>query len=535
MVSKNLLAALTLSLTSVNAIYPIHIKNYRFIKPASSDNDVSENEIFFMNGIDYQPGGSSGYDPDSTNDVLSDPDICARDAFAFQQLGINTVRIYTLNPDVNHDECMTILNDAGIYVVLDVNSGNDGENLNRADPSGSYNSQYLTRVFKFIEAFKNYPNVLGFISGNEVINDEEDYAEIDPAYVRAVQRDMKQYIAKNADRPIPVGYAAANQVDLRLATFKYLQCNSLDGKTVNSDLDTSRSDFFGLNTYDWCSGQSDWTTSGYDKLNSTFSDAVIPLVFSEYGCNANSPRTFDEVTEGLYGGLVNLFSGGLVYEYAQEANNYGLVQIDDDDNSISYLEDFTNLQDKIKDISLPSTKESQVAGRSIYKCDANAIKKIYSNFGTSNFTIPKQPADISKMIKNGLNATNVGSILSDYTPPSTLKYNVKDTDGNDVSATLSYDPSNTLNNVKLAATSSVISNVTFSNTTSKSSSSISKSSGISSSKSKSTGKSSKVIKSASKSVSNSTKLSKGDATNLKFNNNGSFFFMVVTALFALII
>ena len=76
-----------------------------------------------------------------------------------------------MNPDVNHDKCMTILNDAGIYVILDVNSGNYGENLNRADPSGTYNGQYLTRVFKFIDAFKNYPNVLGFFSGNEVIND----------------------------------------------------------------------------------------------------------------------------------------------------------------------------------------------------------------------------------------------------------------------------------------------------------------------------------------------------------------------------
>ena len=86
---------------------------------------------------------------------------------------------------------MTILNNAGIYIVLDVNSGQYGENLNRADPSGTYNSQYLTRVFKFIDAFKNYPNVLGFFSGNEVINDENDYAEIDPQYIRAVQRDMK--------------------------------------------------------------------------------------------------------------------------------------------------------------------------------------------------------------------------------------------------------------------------------------------------------------------------------------------------------
>nr|CAI6682404.1 BPK_HP1_G0043720.mRNA.1.CDS.1 [Saccharomyces cerevisiae] len=79
---------------------------------------------------------------------------------------------------------------------------------------------------------------------------------------------------------IPVGYSAADNTDLRLATFKYLQCNSLDGNKVNDDLDISRSDFFGLNTYEWCSGTSSWESSGYDKLNSTFEDAVIPLIFS---------------------------------------------------------------------------------------------------------------------------------------------------------------------------------------------------------------------------------------------------------------
>lgn len=263
------------------AMLPIHIKSYRFIKPSSDENDPSKNEVFYVKGLDYQPGGSSGFNADGDSDVLSDAQQCARDTYVFQQLGVNTVRIYSLNPDLNHDECMTILNDAGIYVILDVNSGNYGENLDRSDPWGTYNSQYIGRVFRFIDAFKNYPNVLGFFSGNEVINDEKNYASIDPPYIRAVQRDMKQYIAKHSNRTIPVGYSAANSVDLRLATYRYLQCNSMDGTHVNEAFEESKSDFFGLNTYEWCSGTSDWQSSGYDVLNSTFSDAVTPLIFSE--------------------------------------------------------------------------------------------------------------------------------------------------------------------------------------------------------------------------------------------------------------
>ena len=48
---------------TVNALLPIHIKDYRFIKPASPNSTESENEVFYVKGIDYQPGGSSGYDP----------------------------------------------------------------------------------------------------------------------------------------------------------------------------------------------------------------------------------------------------------------------------------------------------------------------------------------------------------------------------------------------------------------------------------------------------------------------------------------
>lgn len=42
---------------------------------------------FYIKGVDYQPGGSSGVAEDA--DPLSDPAICARDIALFQDLGIN--------------------------------------------------------------------------------------------------------------------------------------------------------------------------------------------------------------------------------------------------------------------------------------------------------------------------------------------------------------------------------------------------------------------------------------------------------------
>lgn len=455
----------------VQALLPIKSKGNRFIL-SSPENNPNNNTVFYIKGIDYQPGGSSGYNSQSNTDVLSDPEKCARDAFVFQQLGINTIRIYSLNPNVNHDKCMTILNDAGIYVVLDVNSGGYDKSLNRANPSGSYNDIYMHRVFTFIEAFKNYSNVLGFISGNEVINNQGNYSQIDPPYIRAIQRDIKEYISAHVNRPILVGYSAADNPGLRLASYNYLRCNSHDGKTIDPLLSISASDFFGLNSYQWCSDISDWESSGYSILNSTFNGSTIPLLFSEYGCNTVKPRTFSEVSEGLYSGLNETFSGGLVYEYSEEANGYGLVDIDNNGN-IKYKQDLINLQQQFLKIDLATIYEIDVDNSTIYQCSSSEIKHQYPEFGVDNFTIPEQLNGIVSMIKHGVNATNIGHFLTDYAVPTTFKYEIKDVNDSTIAATITYASSN---GITYSGTHTRTSHIT---STTNSSSSKSKGAGVS--------------------------------------------------------
>lgn len=67
-------------------------------------------------------------------------------------------------------------------MILDVNSPLSGGSLDRTNPSSTYNSVYYEQVFGVIEAFKNFPNTLGFFAGNEVINEQSVYEA--PAYVR---------------------------------------------------------------------------------------------------------------------------------------------------------------------------------------------------------------------------------------------------------------------------------------------------------------------------------------------------------------
>ncbi|KAK0356644.1 1,3-beta-glucanosyltransferase [Friedmanniomyces endolithicus] len=137
---------------------------------------------FYIRGVDYQPGGSSG-----AADPIANVAGCTRDIVEFKKLGINTVRVYTVDNTANHDQCMAALAAAGIYLALDVNTPHYA--INRADPAPSYNSEYLQSVFATIDAFAKYDNTLLFFSGNEVIND--DNTTNCAPYVKAVTRDMK--------------------------------------------------------------------------------------------------------------------------------------------------------------------------------------------------------------------------------------------------------------------------------------------------------------------------------------------------------
>ena len=96
----------------------------------------ADGQRFYIRGLDYQPGGSS-----SETDPLANATLCKRDISFFKDLGINTIRVYAVDNSKDHDECMQALDEAGIYLVVDVN--NSKYSINRADPHTSYNAKYL--------------------------------------------------------------------------------------------------------------------------------------------------------------------------------------------------------------------------------------------------------------------------------------------------------------------------------------------------------------------------------------------------------
>lgn len=295
---------------------------------------------FLMRGIAYQEdtslqGGERSSSSNNTayKDPLADAAACRRDVEHFIKLNTNTLRIYAIDPELDHDECMQMFSEAGIYIVADLSQPQNS--INRNEPS--WDVAHYERYTQVIDALADYANVLGFFAGNEVTNNRSN-TDASP-FVKAAVRDMKQYIDNSSNmRKIPVGYSSNDDEDTRIAIADYFACGSLD----------ERADFFGINMYEWC-GDSTFEESGYKDRTEEFSNLPIPIFFSEYGCNVERPRLFTEVQE-LYGrNMTDIWSGGIVYMYYEEANNYGLVSLRG--SSVSTMGDYKYYSSEINNIS----------------------------------------------------------------------------------------------------------------------------------------------------------------------------------------
>ncbi|KAJ4370323.1 1,3-beta-glucanosyltransferase [Didymella sp. IMI 355093] len=333
---------------------------------------------FYIRGVDYQPGGAS-----DAKDPIADADGCKRDIAKFKELGINTVRVYTVDNTAEHDTCMNALADAGIYLALDVNTPK--YSINRASPQVSYNKVYLQSVFATVEKFAAYSNTLLFFSGNEVIND--DSTTNCAPFVKAVTRDIKSYMNARKLRKVPVGYSAADVESNRYEMADYMNCGE----------DAVRSDFYAFNDYSWCDPNT-FTGSGWDQKVQKLSNYSLPIFLSEFGCNTNK-RQFNEVASIYSTDMSSVYSGGLVYEYSQEDSNYGLVEINGD--SVKELADFSTLKNAYANATDPSGDGGYKSSGSASECPTESK--------TWNVTIkadqlPAFPSGASDYLKNGAGA-----------------------------------------------------------------------------------------------------------------------------------
>lgn len=87
--------------------------------------------------------------------------------------------------------------------------------------------------------------------------------------------------------------------------------------------------------------------------------------------------------------MTGVFSGGLVYEFTQEANNYGLVQVSDDGKTVEKLTDFDNLAKMYNATANPTGDGGYQTGLPAKSCPAATDVWQASN------DLPNLPADAS--------------------------------------------------------------------------------------------------------------------------------------------
>lgn len=337
----------------------------------------ADNKRFYVRGVAYQPGGAA----DAKDPLLDIPSL-KRDVENFKSLGINTIRVYTIDNSKNHDEGMKLLDDAGIYLALDANTPE--YSLNRetnATLHRSYNDVYLQSVFATVDAFHNYRNLLLFFSGNEVINERNNTGAA--TYIKAVTRDMKRYIGNRSPRKIPVGYSAADVSENIEEQALFFNCGS----------DDERSDFFAFNDYSWCDPSS-FTQSGWDKKVELYKDYSKPIFLSEYGCITNR-RDWGEVAALYSTNMTGVYSGGLAYEYTVEPNGYGLVEVNSG-GDIEPNADFERLKKAFEATDNPTGDGGYKSSGSASECPSES-----EDWEVSTTALPAMPANAEKYMDDG--------------------------------------------------------------------------------------------------------------------------------------
>ncbi|KAL2258964.1 hypothetical protein VTK26DRAFT_7518 [Humicola hyalothermophila] len=348
------------------ALQPIVMKGSKFFYENGTQ--------FFMKGVAYQQDSAAGGQSTGKTkylDPLANPKNCKRDVPLLKELRTNTIRTYAIDPEADHDECMKLLDEAGIYVISDLSE--PSLSINRDDPH--WNVDLYKRYTAVVDNLSKYPNVIGFFAGNEVTNNKTNTAA--SAYVKAAVRDTKAYIKDNVKRWMGVGYAANDDSEIRVDMAHYFNCGDQDAAI----------DYWGYNIYSWC-GKSSMEASGYDQQVEFFRNYSVPVFFAEYGCNLPNGaegRIWQETTALYSDEMTDVISGGIVYMFHQEENDYGLVEVKGD--NARTLKDFDTLKTVMSKVDPSPTMSDEYKPTN----EPAECPKVGSNWGVKGEVLPPKP------------------------------------------------------------------------------------------------------------------------------------------------
>jgi hypothetical protein len=244
---------------------------------------------FRMKGMAYYPRPNAGELSKVANyDWAADEheNVWGPDLAIMQDLGVNTIRLYSVDPSKSHDKFMCAAASAGMYVLIGMAAPcKDCAILDELPPK-CYPDALFERMQMVYNAFAVYDNVLGFSVGNEnnLLRTYEKTGIQTMPCAKALLRDTRSYAASCAGslRQVPIGLDLADILP-RDQWLTYMDC------AVDKN-EYTRAEWLGFNPYVECDPVKNTQYSqsaGLKNLMSVYSKIEYPrpLMFGEFGCN----------------------------------------------------------------------------------------------------------------------------------------------------------------------------------------------------------------------------------------------------------
>jgi hypothetical protein len=311
---------------NVNVLDPIILKGKRFFHSVTG-------EYVPIKGVAYYPRPNEG-DLSITHsvDFFTDEfkDLWEADIPNFRALGVNTLRIYAVDPSKNHDAFMCALQEVGIYIMVELLADCEDCGIGPNEAPSCYPSSLKERGQWIINEFSKYSNTLVFSAGNEVTLYATDLLmELNAPCQKKFLRDMRNYVhtcsaipASILPRKVPIGMATWDYQREREAL--YFNCRTDPDDVLENP------EWYGLNTYQHCDPNaiSVQDLVGWIILLENFTSFAlpVPVLISEYGCRERfetiglfeAQRNWLQV-DALYSpAYLEQFAGGVAYEYSAE-------------------------------------------------------------------------------------------------------------------------------------------------------------------------------------------------------------------------
>ena len=313
-----------------NPLNPLVVKGKRFF-------DSVTGEYVPLQGIAYYPRPNGGplatgqfnsvdFFVDAYRDTVWESDIQK-----MQELGVNLVRIYAVDPSQNHNNFMCALQHAGIYAMIGLLADCEGCAVGPDEAPSCYPLSLKQRGHFIINEFSKYRNTIAFSAGNEVtLYARNRQIELNAPCQKKFLRDMREYMTTCSatpntvlPRPIPIGMV--NWDFERTKQTLYFNCRNNGTDALETP------EWYGLNSYQHCNAANTnpMALEGWEALRQDFVsyNLPVPVVIGEYGCRTSGFDTIDGFAaqrnwlqvDALYSSTyAEVFAGGVVFEFSAE-------------------------------------------------------------------------------------------------------------------------------------------------------------------------------------------------------------------------